>query len=163
MLQCPSLWTDIDFQRRRTLVPVLLARSLGTAVHLRGSLTREDKTFETVIRNNATRIRELDLRIEASSPTFQAILAVDMPQVRVLCVFYKDTNPGLPDPPVLNCTTTSFPSLRAVLLQNFLFVPTHFLLQLTHLHLYNLYNRYASNILDLLRNTPTLEVLDVVR
>ncbi|PIL30013.1 hypothetical protein GSI_07924 [Ganoderma sinense ZZ0214-1] len=87
-----------------------------------------------------------------------------MPQVRTLCLSreYARADPtGAATVLQLNSAQASFPSLRAILLTGVLFVPTHVLPRLTHLHLARMAQVDASTILDLLRNTPALEVLEI--
>ena len=155
-----SLWTDIDFQRQRTFASILLTRSSGAAIHLCGYLSRKDNTLETAVKDNGARIRELDLWARDSVPALQSILAVDMLRLRVLCLSCKDPQ-STQMSTLLNGVPASFPSLRAVLLESCLFVPDLPLPQLTHLHLGKMDRVDASNILDLLRNTPALEYLDI--
>ncbi len=152
-----SLWTDIDFAQQRTFAPVLLTRSLGACVHLCGSLPSREKALETSIRNNGARIRELDLWALGPMPAWQSILAVDMPRIRVLCLSCSCKDQSV----LLIGAPASFPALRAMLLESFLFVPAHVLPQLTHLHLAKLVRVNAANMLDLLRNTPALQLLDI--
>ncbi|KAM5536362.1 hypothetical protein V8D89_009960 [Ganoderma adspersum] len=155
-----SLWTDIDFQRQRTFAPILLTRSSGAAIHLCGYISIKDNTLETAIKDNGARIRELDLWARDSVPALQSILAVDMLRLRVLCLSCKDPR-STQMSTLLTGVPASFPSLKAVLLESCLFVPDLPLPQLTHVHLGKMDRVDAANILDLLRNTPALEYLDI--
>ena len=119
-----SLWTDIDFQRQRTFASVLLSRSVGAAIRLCGRLTSEGDALETAIRNNGSRIRELDLWPGNSVPALQSILAVGMPRLRVLCLSCEVPSAAQAST-VLTGTPASFPSLKAMLLGSFLLIPAH--------------------------------------
>ena len=159
-----SLWTDIDFQWQRSFAPILLTRSSGAAIHLCGYLSRKDNTLETAIKNNAGRFRELDLWVEETGhvSALESVFAASMPQLRVLClVCDKPKNTGIAT--LLASPLPSFPSLKALLLHGFFFVPTLLLSQLTHLYLGRIDQIDASTILDFLRNTPALESLDIIR
>ncbi|KAM5542307.1 hypothetical protein V8D89_004180 [Ganoderma adspersum] len=161
------LWTDIDFAHQGGFAPVLLIRSLGAPIRLYGRLD-EDNMLSTVITDNGARISELDLwvgtQVSHPTPVLQSILAVDMPQVRVLSLFREGYTGGNGLMLIADANVrASFPVLKAMLLEGFLFVPTHALPQLTHLHLAWLDEIDPSSILDLLRNTPALEVLDIIQ
>ena len=166
--QAALLWTDIDFKHQGSFAPVLLTRSLGAPIRLCGRLDK-DNVLLTVITDNGARISELDLCVgtKVSHPTsvLQSILAVDMPQVRVLSLFRGRYNgeAGLKLVADANAPAPPFPALKVMLLEGFLFVPAHSLLQLTHLHLAWLDGVDPSSILDLLRSTPALEVLDIIK
>ncbi|PIL29986.1 hypothetical protein GSI_07897 [Ganoderma sinense ZZ0214-1] len=167
--QAASLWTDIDFARQGTSAPVLLTRSLGAPIRLYGSLdARTDNILSTAIADNGPRVCELDLWVGSnlSGPVsaLQSILAVDMPRLRILslsCAGFTNVNAltvvAHPDVPA------RFPALEAMLLESFLFVPAHALPQLTHLHLAWLDEIDPSRILDLMRNTPALQVLKMIQ
>ena len=162
-LQAASLWTDIDFARRGAFAPILLSRSLGASIRLSGYLDEED-TLRTAIMDHRARIRELDLWVAVKFsnlvPVVQSILAADMPRVRILSLSYDGQRSAIivnSDAPV------SLPALEAMLLRNLLFVPAHVLPQLTHLHLAWLNRVDSSSILNLLRNTPALEVFDAIQ
>ncbi|PIL30005.1 hypothetical protein GSI_07916 [Ganoderma sinense ZZ0214-1] len=165
--QAASLWTDIDFVRQGALAPVLLTRSLGAPIRLCGNLDG-DNVLSTVVTDNGVRICELDLSVAADLPhplpTVQSILAVDMPRIRVLSLTLTDFKYGNATMVVAHpAALPRFPALEAMLLERFLLIPTHPLPRLTHLHLASLYGINSSSILDLLRNTPALEVLHVVK
>ncbi len=166
--QAASLWTDIDFACQGAFAPVLLTRSLGAPIRLCGRLDG-DNTLQKVITDHGERIRELDLWVGAGfshpMPVLQSILAVDMPRVRVLSLSRKSSSVGEGPASVITDADTpaSFPTLKAMLLQGFLLVPTHVLPQLTHLNLTRLDDVNPSSILKLLKNTPALEVLDVIQ
>ena len=166
----PSLWTDIDLVHHDTFAPLLLNRSLGASIRLCGCL-RRGSTFQTIIANNATRIRELDVYGEGDffdpvpTSVLGAFLAVGLPRVHVLSVSFEtgftvantSASVSLINAPVC------LPVVKAMFLNNTLFVPAHILPQLTHLCLVNLDNIEIYNILNLLRNAPTLEMLDIKR
>ena len=165
--QAASLWTEIDFGHRRAFASVLLTRSLGAPIRLCGHFD-VDNMLSTVIADNSARICELDLWVRVELPQhasiLQSIMTIDMPRVRVLSLARtrfsrEDTVTVISDP----TAPTRLPALKAILLESFLFVPTHSLPRLTHLHLASLHKINPSSILDLLRNTPALEVLHIVR
>ena len=165
--QAASLWTEIDFNRQGAFAPVLLARSLGTPILLRGCLD-EDSPLKTVIADHGARIQELDLWVGAKlsnqAPVLQSILAVDMPRLRILSLSSGGPDTGERATVITDSDApTSFPALEAMLLERFLFVPTHALPQLTHLHLAWVDDVDPSSILDLLKNTPALEVFDIIQ
>ncbi|KAI1787674.1 hypothetical protein LXA43DRAFT_703815 [Ganoderma leucocontextum] len=159
------LWTDIDFARQGTFAPVLLTRSLGSLICLCGRLDGENM-LETVIKDHGARIRELDVLVDKPFNTMpvrrlQSILSVDMPRVRLLSLSGEKYGVAQGST-VITDAPASFPALSAMLLENFLFVPAHALPQLTHLHLAGLDEVDPSSILHLLRNTPALEVFDII-
>ncbi|PIL30001.1 hypothetical protein GSI_07912 [Ganoderma sinense ZZ0214-1] len=169
--QAASLWMDIDCARHGAFAPVLLTRSLGAPIRLCGLLNPQtDNMLSAVVADNGPRVCELDLwvgsKLSHTTSILQSILAVDMPRLRILSVSRLGSGSanvnGLtvvadPDAPA------RFPALEAMLLGSFLFVPAHALPQLTHLHLAWLDDIDPSRILDLLRNTPALQVLDVIQ
>ena len=167
--QAAPLWTDIDFVRQSAFAQVLLTRSLGAPIRLRGRLDA-DNVLATAIAGHGARIRELDLwvgiKFSHPTPVLKHILATTMPQLRVLSLSREDSgverevtiiaDSDAPSP-------VSFPAIEAMLLEGFLFVPDRALPQLTHLHLSSLKKADPLIILDLIRNTPALEVFDIIQ
>ncbi|KAM5542306.1 hypothetical protein V8D89_004179 [Ganoderma adspersum] len=84
-----------------------------------------------------------------------------MPRIQTIALSKQATFPDPLQSQVFTDIPALFPSLKAMILEDILFVPTHVLPQLTHLHLGQMEELCVSEILDLLRNTPALEVLDI--
>ena len=162
--QAAPLWTDIDFVRQGAFASVLLTRSLHAKIRLCGHL-HKDRTFETTIIDHGARIRELDVTTGAELsdplPALRSVLAVNMPQLRLLSIFGRRWDSYGQASPFLDHATVSLPGLQAMLLQGFLFVPSRPLPRLTRLFLAWVERINVSNILNLLRATPALEVLTI--
>ena len=167
--QAAPLWTDIDFVRQSAFAQVLLTRSLGAPVRLRGRLDA-DNALAAAITGHGARIRELDLwvgiKFSHPMPILKHILATAMPQLRILSLSREDSGVEREVTIIADSdapTPVSFPAIEAMLLESFLFVPDRALPQLTHLHLSSLKKADPLIILDLIRNTPALEVFDIIQ
>ena len=152
-----SLWTDIGL----SATELLISRSLGASIRLSGCLSPEDDPLETIFKDNGARIRELDLWAVGPMPALPSILETHMPRLHTIALFSEDKFSSTVPSQLLINVPVSFPALKAMMLENILIIPTHVLPQLTHLHLGRMKGLSVSDILDVLRNTPALEVLDI--
>ena len=156
--QAASLWTDIHSSATEALLP----RSLGAPIRLAGRVSAEDNRLEGIIKDNGARTCELDLwSVGPTVLVLQSILAVNMPRLRAISLFSNDAPAERLHSLLFTDVPASFPALKALMLGNVFFVPSQALPQLTHLYLGRMRGVGISNILDLLRNTPALEVLDI--
>ncbi|TBU52027.1 hypothetical protein BD310DRAFT_1043275 [Dichomitus squalens] len=167
--QTASLWTDIDVVRQGCFASVLLSRSSAAPFRLRGRFTEstsdQNNSLEDIISIQRSRLLQLDLwgssEAEVASPTrMHNLLAMDMPLLHILSLSCEPVD-DVALPSTAFGASGKFPNLQAMLLENFLWVPSCGLPKLTHLHLAQVDSFTTRDVRDLLRSTPALEVLDI--
>ncbi|TFK84600.1 hypothetical protein K466DRAFT_452722, partial [Polyporus arcularius HHB13444] len=161
------LWNEVDLINDGNLVQHLLERSKAASLHVRfaypGFVKDGRKVLTSFLKNHAHRFGELEVKLKSADRTSKMLplLDVPMPRLRCLVISLEASKKALKNAHAMSFKR--FPALKALTLSGTILLPKEPVLSLTHLHIVALIHDSESilPLLNVLRATPTLEVLDL--